>query len=293
MANTAGGQDALASYVVNQSVANSAFGHDALQASTTGSHNSAFGNASLLANTTGTSNAAFGSEALMSNTTGLSNSAFGYYALPLTTTSQSNAAFGASALQSLQTGDDNTAVGTAALLYLTTGTMNVAVGSGAGYNVTTGSNNIHIGNQGTATDSGTIKIGTTQTSAYLAGIVGNDLSATGTPVFVDSSGKLGTGSAGGSGADPRFGKNTGYAAAGQGQTCTLGQVMLTAGYVATGLPAAGQILPIAQYTALFSLLGTLYGGDGITNFALPDLRGVAPNGLTYSICMAGVYPARQ
>ena len=35
----------------------------------------------------------------------------------------------------------------------------------------------------------------------------------------------------------------------------------------------GQILPIAQNTALFSLLGTTYGGDGRTTFALPDLRG--------------------
>lgn len=35
----------------------------------------------------------------------------------------------------------------------------------------------------------------------------------------------------------------------------------------------GQLLPIAQNTALFSLLGTTYGGNGSTNFALPDLRG--------------------
>ncbi|HEV2500195.1 MAG TPA: tail fiber protein [Terriglobia bacterium] len=35
----------------------------------------------------------------------------------------------------------------------------------------------------------------------------------------------------------------------------------------------GQLLPIAQNQALFSLLGTTYGGDGRTNFALPDLRG--------------------
>ena len=35
----------------------------------------------------------------------------------------------------------------------------------------------------------------------------------------------------------------------------------------------GQLLPIAQYQALFSLLGTTYGGDGRTTFALPDLRG--------------------
>lgn len=38
----------------------------------------------------------------------------------------------------------------------------------------------------------------------------------------------------------------------------------------------GQIMPIAQNTALFSLLGTTYGGNGTTTFALPDLRGRAP-----------------
>jgi len=38
----------------------------------------------------------------------------------------------------------------------------------------------------------------------------------------------------------------------------------------------GQILPIAQNTALFSLIGTTYGGNGVSTFALPDLRGRAP-----------------
>jgi microcystin-dependent protein len=38
----------------------------------------------------------------------------------------------------------------------------------------------------------------------------------------------------------------------------------------------GQILPIAQNQAVFSLLGTTYGGDGMTTFALPDLRGRVP-----------------
>jgi len=37
----------------------------------------------------------------------------------------------------------------------------------------------------------------------------------------------------------------------------------------------GQLLPISQNTALFSLLGTIYGGDGQTTFGLPDLRGRA------------------
>jgi microcystin-dependent protein len=38
----------------------------------------------------------------------------------------------------------------------------------------------------------------------------------------------------------------------------------------------GQLLPLSQNTALFSLLGTTYGGNGQTTFALPDLRGRAP-----------------
>lgn len=38
----------------------------------------------------------------------------------------------------------------------------------------------------------------------------------------------------------------------------------------------GQLLPISQNTALFSLLGTTYGGNGQTTFALPDLQGAAP-----------------
>jgi microcystin-dependent protein len=38
----------------------------------------------------------------------------------------------------------------------------------------------------------------------------------------------------------------------------------------------GQLLPISQNTALFSLLGTTYGGDGKSNFALPNMQGSAP-----------------
>jgi len=38
----------------------------------------------------------------------------------------------------------------------------------------------------------------------------------------------------------------------------------------------GQLLPIAQNTALFSLVGTIYGGDGRTSFGLPNLPGCLP-----------------
>lgn len=59
-------------------------------------------------------------------------------------------------------------------------------------------------------------------------------------------------------------------------------------------PCDGQLLPINQYTALFSLLGTTYGGDGRTNFALPKLDASSlQSGLHYIICLNGVYPSRN
>lgn len=84
----------------------------------------------------------------------------------------------------------------------------------------------------------------------------------------------------------------------------------------------GQTLPISRFTAVFSLLGTTYGGDGKTTFALPDLRGRAAEGadpenwdnglgawhdypaaasgtnvhkslaLNYIICLEGIFPPR-
>ena len=50
----------------------------------------------------------------------------------------------------------------------------------------------------------------------------------------------------------------------------------------------GQILPISQYTALFSLLGTMYGGDGVTNFALPNFQGRVPVHLGAGITQGNV-----
>ena len=58
----------------------------------------------------------------------------------------------------------------------------------------------------------------------------------------------------------------------------LGEIMMV-GYMfcpRNWMEANGQLLSISQNTALFSLYGTTYGGDGRTTFALPDLRGRAP-----------------
>ncbi|MFN0038144.1 MAG: phage tail protein [Burkholderiales bacterium] len=54
-----------------------------------------------------------------------------------------------------------------------------------------------------------------------------------------------------------------------GSICTIAFNFCPRGY----LEANGQLIPINQNTPLFSLLGTTYGGDGRTTFALPDLRG--------------------
>lgn len=58
----------------------------------------------------------------------------------------------------------------------------------------------------------------------------------------------------------------------------IGEIKLTSFNFAPRFWAAcdGQLLPINQNQALFSLLGTTYGGDGRTTFALPDLRGRTP-----------------
>lgn len=63
-----------------------------------------------------------------------------------------------------------------------------------------------------------------------------------------------------------------------GQQGFLGEVRIFAGNFAPRGWALceGQLLAISQNTALFSILGTIYGGDGRTTFALPDLRGRAP-----------------
>lgn len=60
-----------------------------------------------------------------------------------------------------------------------------------------------------------------------------------------------------------------------GTDAYIGEILWTAATFCPShtLEANGQLMAISQYTALFSLLGTTYGGNGSTTFALPDLRG--------------------
>jgi microcystin-dependent protein len=55
----------------------------------------------------------------------------------------------------------------------------------------------------------------------------------------------------------------------------------------------GTLLSISQNTALFSLIGTKFGGDGITTFALPKLPTVGSPGIQRYIALNGIYPSRN
>ncbi len=77
----------------------------------------------------------------------------------------------------------------------------------------------------------------------------------------------------------------------------IGEIRLFAfNFVPVGWAACdGSIWQINTNQALFSLLGTLYGGNGTSNFALPDLRGKVPfdeHQGTYCIAVQGIYPSR-
>lgn len=75
----------------------------------------------------------------------------------------------------------------------------------------------------------------------------------------------------------------------------VGQILLLPyDFAPTGLmDCEGQLLSIASNPALFNLLGTRYGGDGVINFALPNLKGKEPAaGLRYCIALQGIFPAR-
>jgi microcystin-dependent protein len=75
----------------------------------------------------------------------------------------------------------------------------------------------------------------------------------------------------------------------------MGSMMLFAGNYAphSWMECDGQRMMIAQNQALFSILGTTYGGDGLESYMLPDMRKQSlPAGLRWIICVAGPYPPR-
>jgi hypothetical protein len=167
-----------------------ALGVSALGANTA-NHNTAVGYFALSANTLGTRNTAVGSGTLGSNN-GLSNTAVGADALGVSTGSY-NTAIGVSAMASSITGTNNVAIGFGALSQATAGSSNIAIGRFAGINLTTGVANIAIGNPGRLDDAYTLRIGSSQSRAFIDGIwettTDNDDAVA---VVIDSEGQLGT-----------------------------------------------------------------------------------------------------
>lgn len=183
--NTAVGGSALSNNI--QGYLNTAVGWRALYnnignpQNTEGHDNTGVGAGALHQNTTGLQNTAVGSSALYGNN-GMENTALGYIALSANTS-----------------GNFNTAVGAETLNHVTSGSNNVALGTAAGFNLTTGDNNIDIGAdaQGVAGESNTIRIGdglpnTAGASACYIGGISGQTATSGTAVYIDTTGKLGT-----------------------------------------------------------------------------------------------------
>lgn len=143
--------------------------------------------AGLLLNATHSDNTAIGYRALNVSTVS-QLTAIGALSLSINSTGLRNTAVGYNTLSSNTIGNDNTAIGHHALISVT-GTGNIGIGSAAGSLLTTGSRNINIGNVGAAGESETIRIGTTQTRNFQAGIDGTVVS--GNAVHITSSGQLG------------------------------------------------------------------------------------------------------
>ena len=170
-------------YLAGDSNFNTGVGGGAL-ALNNGDSNTAVGAAALLLNTTGTLNTAVGTDALVYNDSGGFNSAVGAFALYGNTTGNDNTASGISPLAHNTTGNDNTANGVSALFNNTTGNSNTAFGASAGSSATTGSGNVYLG----ATMTG---VAAESNACYIRSIFGQ-ISASGIPVLINSSNKLGT-----------------------------------------------------------------------------------------------------
>ena len=148
---------------------------------------------------TGGANTGSGINALSSLTNGEWNTAHGFQALLQNQGGSYNTAIGMESLPANISGIANTAVGTRALSN-SLASSNIALGAFAGINLTTGGGNIAIGNAGVAAEGNTIRLGDVgHARTFIAGIAGVPAGATGLPVFIDSSGQLGTKSCGAEG----------------------------------------------------------------------------------------------
>ncbi|ABF39357.1 hypothetical protein Acid345_0352 [Candidatus Koribacter versatilis Ellin345] len=172
---------------------NTFLGSSAGQSNVSGGFNTFVGVDAGLRNTTASGNTFIGQTAGIENSTGASSVFVGHSAGANNTTGGHNVYVGTTAGLDNSTGGLNTFVGDGAGL-TDTGNANIFVGANAGGNNTSGDNNLYIGNVGCTspcTESATIRIGNTQTSAFMTGIAGKT-SSSGITVLINSTGKLGT-----------------------------------------------------------------------------------------------------
>jgi hypothetical protein len=130
--------------------------------------------------------------ALNGGNTALGQAAFGFSGCTAPSGTVDNTALGANALGNNTEGSGNTATGAQALNSITTGSNNIALGTGAGSTFTNENDNIDIGNPGSSDDAGVIRIGESQSAAYVSGIYNSPLNIASEahPVYVDPSGRL-------------------------------------------------------------------------------------------------------
>ena len=168
-------------------------GYQSGYSNTKGRGNAFAGYQAGYSNTTGSGNVFTGDQAGYSNTGGNYNVFTGVHAGYYNTDGVANVATGYEAGFVITTGNGNVFDGNGAGASNTTGSYNVFLGTLAGGSIVAGSSNIDIGyNSGSNGDeSNTIRIGAAQTAAYFAGINGQSTNG-GVPVYIDSTGKLGT-----------------------------------------------------------------------------------------------------
>jgi len=268
------------------------------------------GKGALASLTNGNFNTACGTNALTDMQSGNNNCAFGYLALQdFNSTSSSNTAIGSTSMVGVSgsSGEENTCVGAVSGFALTSGSSNLLLGCQCGQTLTTGSNDIYLSAQaGSVSEANTIRIGTqgTQTSCYCAGIYTNTVGATNSPVYIDSTGLLGTYTP-----SPTFGAIS-YSGPFTSTTASTYNAQLSGGKVTlsfpevfavqtvsavatttTTLPAAliptfSQFFPVYVYNASAASAQATLGVVGILStgnisFALSTNQGGTLNGFTY------------
>ncbi len=225
-------------------------GSNAGQITTTGNGDVYIGVASGESATTAAYNTFLGGQTGPFATTGSYNTFTGFNAGFSNTTGANNTYLGSQAAASATTANHNTFLGFNAGFYNTTGSNNTFLGDSAGTFNTTGSGNLYVAHAGVGTENNTTRIGSSQTNAFIAGIYGASVSS-GQPVYVDSTGHLGTG--GGSSLSSFNGRN--------------GAVVPAAGdysfSLLSGTLAPAQLVGTYDQQLAFSNTGNIYTGTGL------------------------------